>query len=39
MDMDIMLNILLESRTGVRTRNVEVLVLDNEFFRRLRRTS
>jgi hypothetical protein len=38
MDIDIMLNILLESRTGVRTRNVEVLVLDNEFFKRLRRT-
>ncbi len=39
MDMDIILNILLESRTGVRTRSVEVLVLDNEFFRRLRRSS
>lgn len=39
MDMDIMLNILLESRTGVRTRNVEVLVLDSDFFRRLRRQS
>ena len=39
MDIDIMLNILLESRTGVRTKNVEVLVLDTEFFKRLRRSS
>ena len=39
MDIDILLNILLESRTGVRTTKVEVLLLDNEFFRRLRRSS
>ena len=39
MDIEIVLNILLESRTGVRTRNVEVLVLDNEFFRRLRHST
>ncbi len=39
MDIEILLNILLESRTGVRTKNVEVLVLDTDFFRRLRRPS
>ena len=39
MDMEIILNILLESRTGVRIKNVEVLVLDTEFFKRLRRSS
>lgn len=39
MDIEIVLNILLESRTGVRTRNVEVLVLDTEFFRRLRHSA
>ena len=39
MDIEIVLNILLESRTGVRTRNVEVLVLDTEFFRRLRHST
>ena len=39
MDIEIILNILLESRTGVRTKSVEVLVLDEEFFRRLRRAS
>ncbi len=39
MDIEIILNILLESRTGVRTRNVEVLVLDTEFFRRLRHST
>ncbi|OLS31772.1 MAG: hypothetical protein ThorAB25_00740 [Candidatus Thorarchaeota archaeon AB_25] len=38
-DIDIMLNILLESRTGVRSKNVEVLLLDHEFFKRLRRLS
>lgn len=39
MDIEILLNILIESRTGVRSKNVEVLVLDSEFFRRLRRSS
>ena len=33
MDIDIILNVLLESRTGVRTKNVEVLLLDQEFFK------
>ncbi|TFG34906.1 restriction endonuclease [Candidatus Thorarchaeota archaeon] len=36
MDIEIILNILLESRTGVKTKNVEVLLLDHDFFRRLR---
>jgi hypothetical protein len=35
MDIDICLNVLLESRTGVRTRSVEVLILDDEFGERL----
>ncbi len=39
MDIDIMLNILLESRTGVRSKSVEVLLLDHEFFKRLRHTT
>lgn len=39
MDIEILLNILLESRTGVRSKSIEVLVLDSEFFRRLRRSS
>nr|KXH70627.1 MAG: hypothetical protein AM325_15585 [Candidatus Thorarchaeota archaeon SMTZ1-45] len=39
MDIDIILNVLLESRTGVRAKNVEVLLLDHEFFRRLRHSS
>jgi hypothetical protein len=39
MDIDIMLNVLLESRTGVRTKSVEVLLLDHDFFKRLRRLS
>lgn len=39
MDIDIILNVLLESRTGVRAKNVEVLLIDYEFFRRLRRLS
>lgn len=39
MDIDIILNVLLESRTGVRAKNVEVLLLDHEFFRRLRRSA
>ena len=39
MDIEIMLNILLESRTGVRTKSVEVLLLDQDFFKRLRRLS
>ncbi len=34
-DIDIMLNILLESRTGVRVRPVEVLLLDAEFFKHI----
>lgn len=33
MDIEIILNVLLESRTGVRSRNVEVLLLDQEFFK------
>jgi hypothetical protein len=36
MDIEIILNILLESRTGVRTKNVEVILLDKEFFKRRR---
>jgi len=36
MDIEIILNVLLESRTGVRTKNVEVLLLDQDFFKRLR---
>lgn len=39
MDIDIMLNILLESRTGVRAKSVEVLLLDHDFFKRLRHTT
>lgn len=35
MDIEILLNILLESRTGVRTRRVEVLLLDDDFWGRL----
>jgi hypothetical protein len=35
MDIDIMLNVLLESRTGVRTKLVEVLLLDTDFFKNL----
>jgi hypothetical protein len=35
MDIDIILNVLLESRTGVRTKQVEVLVLDTDFFKSL----
>lgn len=35
MDIDILLNVLLESRTGVRTKRVEVLVLDTDFFENL----
>ncbi|TFG32151.1 restriction endonuclease [Candidatus Thorarchaeota archaeon] len=36
MDIDIILNVLLESRTGVRTKNVEVLLLDHDFFKSIR---
>ncbi|MGY5872084.1 MAG: restriction endonuclease [Candidatus Thorarchaeota archaeon] len=32
MDIEIILNVLLESRTGVRSKNVEVLLLDYDFF-------
>jgi hypothetical protein len=35
MDIEICLNVLLESRTGVRTRRVEVLIIDDEFWERL----
>ncbi|MHA2380304.1 MAG: restriction endonuclease [Candidatus Thorarchaeota archaeon] len=35
MDIDIILNVLLESRTGVRERRVEVLLPDDEFWERL----
>jgi len=35
MDIEICLNVLLESRTGVRTRRVEVLIVDDEFWERL----
>jgi len=33
MDIEIVLNVLLESKTGVRARNVEVLLLDHDFFK------
>ena len=36
MDLEIMLNVLVESRTGVREKQVKVLLLDSEFFKRLR---
>ncbi|MHA1735651.1 MAG: restriction endonuclease [Candidatus Thorarchaeota archaeon] len=36
MDKEIMLSILLESRTGVRVRNVEVYLLDRAFFESLK---
>jgi hypothetical protein len=36
MDKEIILNILFESRTGIRSRNVEVFLLDNDFFDRLK---
>ena len=39
MDIDIILNVLLESRTGVRAKSVEVLLLDHDFFKRLRQSS
>jgi hypothetical protein len=39
MDIEILLNVLLESRTGVRAKNVEVLLLDHDFFKRLRHLS
>lgn len=39
MDIEIILNVLLESRTGVRAKNVEVLLLDHDFFTRLRHLS
>ena len=32
MDIEIILNVLFESRTAVKTRNVEVFILDTEFF-------
>ena len=35
MDIDIVLNILFESRTGVRFRSVDVFLLDEEFFDQL----
>ncbi len=35
MDIEIMLNVLLESRTGVRVRPVEVLLLDADFFKHI----
>jgi len=35
MDIDIILNVLLESRTGVRTKQVEVMLLDTDFFKNL----
>ncbi|MFX1261170.1 MAG: restriction endonuclease [Promethearchaeota archaeon] len=35
MDIEICLNVLLESRTGVRERKVEVLIPDDEFWERL----
>lgn len=39
MDIDIMLNILVESRTGVREIQVNVLLLDSDFFKKLRQSS
>ncbi|MGY5853767.1 MAG: restriction endonuclease [Candidatus Thorarchaeota archaeon] len=35
MDKDVLLNILFESRTGIRSRSVEVFLIDNDFFERL----
>lgn len=39
MDIEIILNVLMESQTGVRAKDVKVLLLDHEFFKRLRRSS
>ncbi|MFW9809196.1 MAG: restriction endonuclease [Candidatus Thorarchaeota archaeon] len=39
MDIEIILNVLLESRTGVRAKRVEVLLLDIDFFKRLRHST
>jgi hypothetical protein len=36
MDIDIMLNVLVESRTGVREKQVKVILLDSDFFKHLR---
>ncbi|MEM2143527.1 MAG: restriction endonuclease [Candidatus Thorarchaeota archaeon] len=36
MDKEIILNVLFESRTGIRTRNVELFLLDKDFFQQLR---
>lgn len=36
MDIDIILNVLIESRTGVKIKNVEVLLLDHGFFNHLK---
>jgi hypothetical protein len=35
MDKEIILNVLFESRTGIRSRGVEVFLVDKEFFDRL----
>jgi hypothetical protein len=39
MDNEIILNVLMESQTGVRAKDVKVLLLDHEFFKRLRHSS
>ena len=39
MDIEIILNVLMESQTGVRAKDVKVLLLDHEFFKRLRHSS
>ncbi len=36
MDKEIMLNVLFESRTGIRSKNVEVFLIDRDFFDSLR---
>jgi hypothetical protein len=36
LDIDILLNVLVESRTGVREKQVKVLLLDSDFFKHLR---
>ena len=39
MDIEIILNVLMESQTGVRAKDVKVLLLDHEFFKRLRHST
>ncbi len=35
MDIEIVLNILLESKIGIRTKNIEILLTNHDFFRKL----